>query len=86
MLNSIKTFKRYCEVTLNVFFHKTIFLMMKKNLVYKIDFLCQIKISILNILKIPGFLFKIRVFFSKFRFFWPKLSNSGKLATLLLTK
>ena len=32
--------------------------MMTKNLVYIIDFLCQIKILLLNMLKIPGFLFK----------------------------
>ena len=31
----------------------------EKNLIYIIDFLCQIKILLLNMLKIPGFLFKI---------------------------
>ena len=46
MLNSIKTLKRYCKATLNMF---------KKNfdddnffLIYMIDFLSQIEISLLN--------------------------------------
>ena len=42
VLNCIKILKRYCKVTLNVFFIKTFFGDDKKMLLYMIDFLCQI--------------------------------------------
>ena len=42
MLTSIKTFKRYCKATLNVFFKKKKFATDKK-FIYMIKFLCQIE-------------------------------------------
>ena len=65
MLNNIKTLKKYYKVTFNVFFNKKQFCDNKKNLIYMIDFLCQIKIllqSMLKMFEIPGF----SGFFSKF--------------------
>ena len=37
MLNSIKILKRYCKVTLNVFFDKKVFDTYKKEIIYMID-------------------------------------------------
>ena len=66
MLNSIKTLKRYCKATLNIFFNKKKLMMTKK--IYLNDrFLCQIEILLLNMLK----LFKV-LRFSRFQ---------GKVAT-----
>ena len=48
----IKTLKRYCKVTLNVFFNKKKFWWWQKNLNYMIDFLWEIKIFLLNMLKL----------------------------------
>ena len=53
--------------------------MMTKNLNYMIDFLCQIKISqlkMLKLLKVPGFFFKISQIPGFSRLFQPKLSSS----------
>ena len=47
VLNSIKTLKRYCEVTLIVFFNKKIFDDDKKNYLYN-RFLYHIEILLLN--------------------------------------
>ena len=57
MLVSIKTLQRFSKATLNSFFYKKIF-DDDKNLIYMIDFLCQIQILLLNmleLLKIPEF-------------------------------
>ena len=62
VLNCIKILKRYCKVTLNVFFIKTFFGDDKKMLLYMIDFLWQIEFLLMNMLKLlkaPSFLFKI---------------------------
>ena len=48
MFNSIKTLRRYCKVTLNVFFNKKIFDDDKKKIIYMINFLSQIEISLLK--------------------------------------
>ena len=47
MLNSLKTLKRSCKVTLNVFFKKKK-LMMTKIFIYIKKFLCQIKVLLLD--------------------------------------
>ena len=47
MINSIKTLKKYYKVTLNVLLIKTIFDDDKK-IIYRIDFLLQIKILLLS--------------------------------------
>ena len=45
MLNSIKTLKRYCKVTLNVFFNKNFLMMTKKSDSYNRNFTTeQVKI------------------------------------------
>ena len=44
MFNSIKTLKKYYKVTLNIFLIKKNFWGQQKNLIYMIDFLCQIEI------------------------------------------
>ena len=41
MLNSIKTLKRYCKATLNLFFYKKKIDDVKKKITYRKDFLCQ---------------------------------------------
>ena len=59
VLTSTKTLKRYCIVTLHVFFNKNVFDDDKENLIFMIDFLCQIVILLLfnmfQFLKMPGF-------------------------------
>ena len=71
---------RYCKVTLNDFFSK------KKE--YLIDLLCQIEILLLSIfylLKIPGFLFKFKVFSClKNLNFQVFLRVPGKVITLMI--
>ena len=55
LLDSVKTLKRYCKNTLNVFKKKLWW--SEKNLIYML-FLCQIEVLLLHILKtlkIPGF-------------------------------
>ena len=44
VLVSIKTLKKYCKTTLNMFSNTKKFLMMTKKFIYRIDFLCQSKI------------------------------------------
>ena len=44
---------------------------MTKNLIYIVDFLCQIEILLLNMLKIPD----VYQNFSNSKYFLPKLSN-----------
>ena len=56
---------------------------MTKNLIFMTNFLCQIKILLLNMLKNSGFLFKILYFLGFFfisqdpGFFLPKLQIPG---------
>jgi len=52
MLSSIKRLKRYCKVTLNVFYNKIFFDEDIKNYYYYDIFLFQIEISLLNMLKL----------------------------------
>ena len=68
MLNSIKTLRRYCKVTLNVFFNKKIFDDDKSFYLYDRFFESNQNVTTVNvkIVKIPGF---FSDFFSKF----PKL-------------
>ena len=57
MLNTIKTLNIYCKINLNEFFNKNIFGVDKKNLIYMVDFLCQIlRLNILKMFKFQGFL------------------------------
>ena len=68
MLNSIKTLIRYCKVTLNEFFSKTIYDGGKNKVIYLIDFLYQIEILLLkykNCLEFQVF----QVFCSKYQVF-----------------
>ena len=63
MLNSIKTLKRYCQVTLNVFFNQKLFDDDIKSYLYD-RCLCKIEILLLNMLKMLKFeIFK--VFYAK---------------------
>ena len=59
---------------------------MTKKIIYMIDFLCQIKILLKNMLKITGFLFKNPGFLLKFHkfqvFFCLNCQSPGKVATL----
>ena len=93
MLNSIKTLKRYCKATLNMFFNKKI-VMMTKN-VYSYDGIFEsnqnFTIEHVKIVKIPGF---FSDFCSKFKvfpvFFCPNCQipgfsrTPGKVATLYI--
>ena len=77
MLNSIKVFKRYCKTTFNVFFNDRN-MMMTIKFIFKLYFLYQIKILLLNkqeLLENPGFL-KILFRVSGFSRFFQKFLYS----------